>query len=399
MPDLTPAEILINAQQFAQRWQNETDEKSESQTFWHEFFAIFGLDRKAIAILEKRLQAQKSKKFVDVFVPKKLLCEQKTKGKNLDHAETQAREYLELIRQQEPENLPKYFVVCDFATFRFFETLGNKSTEFPIEKLPENIGLFNFLLDWESDIHHAQSQVNLKAAAQMRELYQGIKGEYDADTVRKFLIRLLFCLFAEDTGIFQPHQFAQLLAKHTKADGSDTGAVLNELFHTLNSDKRPKHMPDYLQDFMYINGGLFGETLPTIYFDGEMRQKLLHIAQDINWGHISPEIFGSLFQEAMDINERRELGAHYTEKENIEKVINSLFLNDLKAEFAQIGSLKRDKKRKLVELQQKIATLKFLDPACGTGNFLVAAYKACANWKLKLSKNTIAWKNHPCNRA
>ncbi|MDO4433788.1 MAG: N-6 DNA methylase [Alysiella sp.] len=160
--------------------------------------------------------------------------------------------------------------------------------------------------------------------------------------------------------------------------------MLNELFHALNSDKRPKHMPDYLQDFMYINGGLFGETLPTIYFDGEMRQKLLHIAQDINWGHISPEIFGSLFQEAMDINERRELGAHYTEKENIEKVINALFLNDLKAEFAQIGSLKRDKKRKLVELQQKIATLKFLDPACGTGNFLVAAYKALRELEIEI---------------
>ncbi|MDK4675171.1 N-6 DNA methylase [Kingella kingae] len=381
---LTSAQILINAQTFATRWQHESDEKSESQTFWNEFFAIFGLDRKTIAILEKRLKAEKSTKFADVFVPKKLLCEQKTKGKNLDDAAAQAREYLEQIRVQEPENLPPFFIVCDFATMRFYETIGTACVEFPLEKLPENIGLFNFLLDLETEIHHAQSLVNLQASAMMRELYNGIKADYDTDTVRKFLIRILFCLFAEDTGIFRPDQFNRLIDKHTKADGSDTGAMLTELFQTLNTAKRSPKLPEYLQEFDYINGGLFAETLPTIYFDSEMRQKLIHIGREINWGYISPEIFGSLFQEALDVNERRELGAHYTEKDNIEKVINSLFLDDLKAELAQISSLKRDKKKRLIEFQQKIAKLKFLDPACGTGNFLVAAYRALRELEIQV---------------
>ena len=198
------------------------------------------------------------------------------------------------------------------------------------------------------------------------------------------MIRILFCLFAEDTGIFRPDQFNRLIDKHTKADGSDTGAILTELFQTLNTAKRSPKLPEYLQEFDYINGGLFAETLPTIYFDSEMRQKLIHIGREINWGYISPEIFGSLFQEALDVNERRELGAHYTEKDNIEKVINSLFLGDLKAEFAQISSLKRDKKKRLIEFQQKIAKLKFLDPACGTGNFLVAAYRALRELEIQV---------------
>lgn len=381
--------IYQEAQLFVKRWQGAGDEKSESQVFWTEFFKIFNLDLHTMGRLEQRVKAETSTKFIDVFVPGKLLCEQKSRGKNLDDAEKQAREYLALIQKTDPIHLPPYFVVCDFERFRFFEPLKNISVEFLLKDLPKNLGLFNFLIGLELEIRQKQAEANIEAARQMRELFLCMKEDHDADLVRKLLIRLLFLLFAEDTHIFKANQFVHLIENYTLGDGSNTGATLNTLFTVLNTDysKRAKRMPEYLKDFSYINGGLFEDKLDDVYFNEPMRQQLIDVAKTIDWGVISPEIFGSLFQEAMDESARREMGAHYTDKTNIDKVLKSLFLNDLEGEFAQIlKKSKTEQQKALVAFQQKISQLTFLDPACGTGNFLVAAYAALRRLEIRVIK-------------
>ncbi|MDH2997368.1 methylase [Pasteurellaceae bacterium LFhippo2] len=365
------------AKAFAKRWQKETDEKQYAQSFWFKFFEIFGLDASQDAHFEKRVKFDKSTKFIDVYVPSKLICEHKSAGKDLDDAEQQARNYLAQLNETENHKLPRYIVVCDFARMRFVDVLKNEQIEFPLAELPKHLELFNVLIDLETEIHHKQMQANIKAASALREFYQVLTDGKGDENSRLFIIRILFCLFAEDTGIFRPYQFANYLEHHTACDGSDTGALLNRLFTILNTPASERHprTPSYLADFPYINGGIFAQTYNEMYFDEQIRQSLIALANDVDWGYISPEIFGTLFQEVLG-DERRELGAHYTETVNIRKVIDSLFLDELKAEFAQIEQSKKGDAllKALNKFHIKLADLTFLDPACGTGNFLVAAY-------------------------
>lgn len=201
---------------------------------------------------------------------------------------------------------------------------------------------------------------------------------YTGHSLEVMLIRLLFCLFAEDTGIFAKYQFTHFIQRKTKNDGSDLAAQLSHLFHILNEheNQRLKNLDADLAEFAYINGQLFAENLPPASFDDEMRALLLN-ACEMDWSKISPEIFGALFQSVMDKDERRSLGAHYTSEENILKVISSLFLNDLRTEFDEIRKKGRSKARitALDTFHEKLSNLDFLDPACGCGNFLIVAYR------------------------
>ena len=191
-----------------------------------------------------------------------------------------------------------------------------------------------------------------------------------------YLVRLLFCLFADDTGIFEKNLFRDYIEHETKEDGSDLAFHIGGIFSILNTpvENRLKNIDENLNKFPYVNGGLFAEHLPLASFDSEMRALLLECSI-LDWGRISPAVFGSLFQSVMDVEERRELGAHYTSEENILKVVKPLFLDDLWAEFEKIKNAKTRREERLNEFHNKLASLKFLDPACGCGNFLIITYR------------------------
>ncbi len=195
---------------------------------------------------------------------------------------------------------------------------------------------------------------------------------YVGHPLEVYLVRILFCLFAEDTTIFNKQQFQDFIEQRTNEDGSDLAAKLQELFQVLNTDKQTRftNLDEQLAEFPYVNGKLFEESLPTASFDSKMRQALLDCCY-LDWSKISPAIFGSMFQSVMNPKERRNLGAHYTSETNILKLIKPLFLDDLWKEFESI----KDSKPKLNDFHKKLSTLKFLDPACGCGNFLVITYR------------------------
>ncbi|MCW5206316.1 class I SAM-dependent DNA methyltransferase [Desulfobulbus sp. F5] len=218
-----------------------------------------------------------------------------------------------------------------------------------------------------------QDPVNIKAAERMGRLHDLMKETgYGGHALEVYLVRLLFCLFAEDTGIFQPQQFQDFIEQRTGEDGSDTGPQLAAFFQVLNTpeDRRFKHLDEQLAAFPFINGKLFEEPLPIAAFDAAMRQSLLDCC-GLDWSRISPAIFGSLFQSIMDKQARRNLGAHYTSEQNILKLIKPLFLDSLREEFGKV----KGTRKKLEEFHQKLRSLTFLDPACGCGNFLVIAYR------------------------
>lgn len=371
------------AQAFERRWKNEKREEAEAKTFWDEFFRIFNLDRYKTTSLEYAVKhhRQKTTKFADVFWVGRLLCEHKSANKDLDKAFAQAAGYVDEIRRHNPEDVPRHVIVCDFATMRLYDLQADTRIDFPLEDLPEQIKNrnFDFMDGIGRDLKAAEEQANIEAADAVGSLYQAFRADtaYNEHALKQFIIRLLFCFFADDTLIFDKGQFEDYLRRHTKEDGSDTGSTLNQIFQVLDTppDKRPARMNSELKAFPHVNGKLFEHQIDEFYFDAELRQKLLECSQR-DWAKISPEIFGSLFQSVMDGNERRAAGAHYTEEANILKVIDSLFMNSLSAELAAARKSGKAQRRKLAQaLHEKIGRLNFLDPACGCGNFLVVAYR------------------------
>ncbi|HHK5989284.1 DNA methyltransferase [Neisseria sp. P0009.S008] len=371
------------ASQFARRFQNEKRERAEKDTFWNEFFAIFGLDRFRTATTEYAVKHRNGHtKFADVFWAGRLLCEHKSAGKDLDAAFEQAMGYVEEIRRHNPDDVPRHIIVSDFATMKLYDLKDGTDVFFPLSDLPEHIKLrhFDFMDGITHELRQAQEQANIEAAAAVGSLYQAFRadGSYDEHSLKQFLIRLLFCFFADDTLIFEPNQFEGYLKKYTREDGEDIGGTLNRLFAVLNTppERRAQNMNTELRAFPYVNGKLFEEQLGEFYFNAELRELLLQCSAR-DWAKISPEIFGNLFQSVMDNVERRELGAHYTEEGNILKVIDGLFMDNLRERFQTACKVSGKAKRTAAihELHQEIGRLQFLDPACGCGNFLVVAYR------------------------
>lgn len=329
-------QIIKNARKFSKDWKDEVSEKAESQTFWNEFFAVFGISRRQVGIFEAKLTKLNGHRgFIDVFWPGKLVCEQKSRGQDLEKAFHQAIGYLEATAKVDPAQLPRYVIVCDFEFLRLCDLETQEHTQIPVAELADHVHLFGFLHDQITEIKQAEEAANIEAAEKMGKLHDQLKAiGYDGHALEVMLIRLLFCLFAEDTGIFAKYQFTNFIQRKTKADGSDLAPQIAMLFHVLNQpeQQRLKNLDQDLADFAYINGQLFAEPLPPASFDDEMRNLLLD-ACEMDWSKISPEIFGALFQSVMDAEQRRSLGAHYTSEENILKVISSLFMDDLRAEF------------------------------------------------------------------
>ena len=383
-------EIKSRALTFSRTWADAANEDSQGKPFWIDFFEIFGITDKRVATFEhavKKLLGEKARVdgFVDLFWPGMLLVEQKSRGKNLDAALTQALSYFPGIAERD---LPQLIIVCDFARFRVHRLTTGETIEFALKDLHKNIKIFGFIAGYKALEIKPQDPVNIKAAERMGRLHDALKASgYTEHPLELLLVRLLFCLFADDTGIFQPAQsFRTFREERTSKDGSDLGSRLGQLFQVLNTDeaKRSKALDEQVAAFPYINGKLFSEPLPMADFTSAMREALLD-ACALDWSSISPAIFGSLFQSIMDEKARRNLGAHYTSEENILKLIKPLFLDELWAEFEKVKS----NKNRLFEFHKKLRTLTFFDPACGCGNFLVISYRELRELELAVLRASI----------
>lgn len=364
-------EIKDRAFKFSKEWADTSNEEADAKPFLVEFFNVFGISSKRVSTFEHRVKKLDDKDgYIDLLWKGTILIEMKSRGKNLDKAYQQAKEYTFGLKQHE---LPKYILISDFGNFRLYDLDEDKTVEFKLNDLVNNVQHFGYILGYQKKVYKEQDPANIKAAELMGKLHDRLEEiGYTGHPLEVYLVRILFLLFAEDTTIFNKQQFQEYLEQRTAEDGSDLAAKLQELFQVLNTPKenRFKNLDEQLADFPYVNGKLFEENLPTASFDTKMRQALLDCCY-IDWSKISPAIFGSMFQSVMNPKERRNLGAHYTSETNILKLIKPLFLDDLWKEFESI----KDNKNKLPEFHKKLSKLKFLDPACGCGNFLVITYR------------------------
>lgn len=365
-------EIKDRALKFSREWADEASEDAEAKSFWDGFFNVFGIPRRRVGTFEQKVKKLDGKDgFIDLLWKGVLLVEHKSRGKSLDRAHQQARDYFHGLSDAE---LPKYLLVSDFARFRLYDLESNEQpVEFELKDLHKHVRRFGFIAGYQARAFKEEDPVNVLAAERMGKLHDALKSAgYDGHALEVLLVRILFCLFADDTGIFARHAFHELIAQRTSPDGADLGQWLAQLFQTLNTDtdKRQRTLDTQLAEFPYVNGKLFAEHLPLAAFDAKMRGLLLD-ASTLDWSRISPAIFGSMFQSVMDAKARRNLGAHYTSEKNILKLIGPLFLDELRSELERIGT----HEAKLKAFHSKLARLKFLDPACGCGNFLVIAYR------------------------
>ena len=364
-------EIKDRALNFSKEWADTSNEEADAKPFLVEFFNVFGISSKRVSTFEHRVKKLDDKDgYIDLLWKGTVLIEMKSRGKNLDKAFQQAIDYTHGLKQHE---LPKYILVSDFENFRQYDLEENKTIEFKLNDLINNVQHFGYIVGYQKKVYKEQDPANIKAAELLGKLHDRLKEiGYTGHALEIYLVRILFCLFAEDTTIFNKQQFQDYIEQRSAEDGSDLASKLQELFQVLNTslENRFKNIDEQLSEFPFVSGKLFEENLPTASFDTKMRQALLDCCY-IDWSKISPAIFGSMFQSVMNPEQRRNLGAHYTSETNILKLIKPLFLDDLWKEF---GSIK-DNKNKLPEFHKKLSTLKFLDPACGCGNFLVITYR------------------------
>ena len=437
-------EIRHNAVKFARDYKTSTSESADKQTFWNEFFDVFGISRKLVASFEVPvLKATGNFGKIDLLWKRKLLVEHKSAGEDLGKARTQAFDYIQAMAAEGREkDIPRYVIVSDFQRFVLYDLepetqrdlplfAGRRyeATEFPLAELHRHIHAFAFIPGYKQHTFKEQDPINIEAAEILGKLHDELEaGGYTGHDLERFLVRIVFCLFAEDTGLFEPDSFQLYIENRTAPDGSDLGLHLARLFDVLNKprEKRQANLDEDLAQFPYVNGDLFADALGFADFNRPMRDALLECCGK-DWDKISPAIFGSLFQSIMQPKERRQIGAHYTSERDILKVARSLFLDDLRAEFEKITgrpldadgarpsgrfnvetavassdskitpadtrTVKRAEARapltgarraRMEEFHKKICSLRFLDPACGCGNFLVITYRELRQLELEI---------------
>lgn len=369
-------QIHANAAQFADDWKDAYYEKGDTQTFYNEFFEVFGHRRRNLALYEKKVDmVGRSHGFIDLFWPGMLIVEQKSAGRDLDSASTQADDYILALKERER---PRYRLVSDFQNFVFTDLETRQAYSFSLEEFPENIKLFDFIAGRRQQIYKDQDPVNIDASDKMSNLHKVLEDAgYEGADLERLLVRIMFCMFADDTGIFEQDTMLNYVRDRTAEDGSDLGGKLIELFQVLDTpnDKRQKTLDEDLSAFQYVNGSLFSDLIRTPSFNSEMRDVLLDCCY-FNWSKVSPALFGSLFQTVMLPIEQRQDGAHYTSERNILKTIQPLFIDELREEFDRIKHMGgTHRKKKLEEFHEHLGTLTFFDPACGCGNFLILAYR------------------------
>ena len=370
-------EVRARAAAFAHDWQDAAYEKGETQSFYNDFFEVFGVRRRTVARYEEHVAKLDNRwGYIDLFWPGVLIVEQKSAGRDLKAAHDQAGEYFDALPERDR---PRYMLVSDFQTFELYDLDERETISFSLTELPGHAEAFGFILGVQRRTFRDQDPANAKAAELVGRLHDALhEAGYRGHDLERFLVRIVFCLFADDTGIFEPRDiFLDFLETRTGEDGADLGLWLSQLFQVLDTpeSERQKTLDEDLARFPYVNGDLFDGPLRIPSFDAVMRGALLDACR-FDWSEISPAIFGALFQSVMDPSERRAQGAHYTTEKNILKVIEPLFMDDLRAEFARLKS--RKDRRRLAELrrfQERLGGMTFFDPACGCGNFLIIAYR------------------------
>lgn len=282
---------------------------------------------------------------------------------------------------------PRFIIAINATHLLAIDTKTEDTLDIPLAELNKK---FDFFLPWaglEKTQAQGENPADVKAAEKMAKLFDLLRDNNPATTAQEihwqnvFLSRILFCYFAEDTGIFPAKLFTNHIGSHTAEDGSDLDDYLSRAFDIMNQEDR-KGVPEYLADFPYVNGGLFADKLPVPKFNRKSRAMLIECGADLNWSEINPDIFGSMIQAVVDPSQRGNMGMHYTSVPNIMKVIEPLFLNELKEEFEKHS----DSKAKLEQLLLRLEHLKIFDPACGSGNFLIIAYKELRELEMAIFK-------------
>ena len=370
-------EVRVRAATFAEEWSSAVRETSETQSFYNAFFRVFGVQRRSVARYEEHVAKLDNRSgFIDLFWPGVLIVEQKSAGRDLKKAYGQAGEYFDALKERDR---PRYILVSDFQTFELHDLDERTEVRFSLKNLPAQVEHFGFILGVQKRTFRDQDPANIKAAELVGRLHDALHAaHYRGHDLERFLVRIVFCLFADDTGIFEPRDiFLEFIETRTSEDGADLGPWLRQLFEVLNTpdEERSPLLDEDLARFPYVNGDLFREHLRTPSFNASMREALLDVCR-FDWSNISPAIFGALFQSVMEPKQRRAQGAHYTTEKNILKVIEPLFMDDLRAEFKRLKSRKDSRRRAdLRRFQEKLGRMRFFDPACGCGNFLIIAYR------------------------
>lgn len=378
---LSSTEVKKRLQQFSKRFRNAENEQREATMFWAEFYSCFGISAADATVYEhqvKKLDGNRGR--IDSFIPGLLIVEHKSRGRDLEAAYEQAEEYFIALK---PEERPKFIITSDFARIVIYDLEAKQRNETSIEDLPKHASWFKFLVEGKQQAIVEEREIDRSAAYTISKLHEALlRINLKGRDLEVFLTRLLFCLFADDTSIFNENGQFRRFVESAKEDGSDIGQKVGELFEVLNTadDDRFVTLEDNLKAFPYINGNLFAERTRIPVFDSDLRKLLISCAT-LDWSGISPAIFGAMFQGVLEEHNttekrqatRRELGAHYTSERNILRVINPLFLDDLREEFE--ASKRTKNKTRLKFLYDKLQTLTFFDPACGCGNFLVIAYR------------------------
>ena len=391
----TEKQMAMAAAEFAKRWKGRGYERGESQPFWIDLLSnVFGIETPSDGFIRfEDHQMVDASNFIDGRIPStRVLIEQKSLGKDLRkgilqsdgsmlNPSQQARRYVVSLPVSEH---PRWIVTCNFSEFLVYD-MEQPSRE-PEQILLENLGKefyrLMFLVDSKNEHLSKEMQVSMQAGAIVGKIYEALLTQYDDNSpealrwLNILCVRIVFCLYAEDAGIFTHDQFHDYLARY---EAEDLRRALRDLFDVLNTpqDKRSKYLKDDLKAFPYTNGGLFEEEIEIPQFTEELKQiLLLHASHDFDWSEISPTIFGAVFESTLNPETRRSGGMHYTSIENIHKVIDPLFLKDLRRELDEIleEKVERQRQKKLDAYQDRLASLTFLDPACGSGNFLTETY-------------------------
>lgn len=381
--------MRARAARFADEWKGASYERGEAQSFYDDFFRVFGRDRRLVAAFERQVRRLGTARsgFIDLLWPGTLIVEHKSAGYDLDRAAGQAEEYLASLPESE---FPRYLLACDFGRFLLVDLEKRTESRFALSDLPDRVGDFAFMAGRDASARPGPERpVDVKASAMMGDIFTMLSRQgYGSPHVERFLVRLAFCMFAEDTGIFERGIFEGYVRTRTSPDGSDLGPRLVNLFEVLDTPEggRQGNLDDDLKAFPHVDGDLFAGRIDIPACNPELRRLVLRSCE-FDWSRVSPVIFGNLFQGVMDPDEKHREGAHYTTEENIMRVIGPLFLDSLRAELdalvagARRGSARR--KKEISRFQDRLSELRFFDPACGSGNFLIIAYREMRRLELR----------------
>lgn len=371
----------MSVKDFVKKWSNRGYEKGDAQPFWLSFLRdVFNVDEPENFI---SFEVPVPHGFIDgLIVSTKTLIEQKSSTVNLDDAEIflQAKRY---NNELEYSRKARWIITCNFREFRVFNMDKRKPQDNPLKislfELPKRFNALNFIVDDSQSKISVEHELSIKAGAIVAKIYDGLRAELKIQSdnalsdLNKLCVRLVFCLYAESIDIFGKHKIFRDYLRGARNIRQD----LIELFKVLDTplENRSPYLDDTLKKFPYVDGGLFNGEIDFPNFTPEIKTLLLDEASsNFDWSQISPTIFGTVFESTLTGNIRREGGMHYTSIDNIHNVINPLFMDELRGEFETVKQSSRTRRKNLLALQDKIAALKFLDPACGSGNFLTETY-------------------------